>query len=237
MPQVVCEECGFRGSSLNERAHGVRHDEHLNGVRLRRLDRFERVGAIGAFQILLVRPDSDLFSRRRAERVSRRAIREPLFEGGYDKPTFYAENRYQIVPEMQSHALLAESRLRGVALVVIERRDRDAWFAWSDAEEKYVLASRQSAGVYWSLAHIWVLPAFRREGLATRLLEMAFRGFSMSPSTAGWLTPFSNGGYRLVRHFSPDGFWHAGGESAAVDSFARPFDYSPHPTPQSFKRF
>ena len=225
MPQVGCKECDFWGWSLAERAHLVQHDEHLHGVRLRRTQRFEQVGVIGSYQVLLVRPDSDLFSRRRAERIARRAIREPVFEGGYDNPTFYAENPYYIVPEMQTHAMVAEYGRRGIALLVIERRDRDAWFRWSEQDKGYALASRASAGVSWSIAHVWLLPAFRGQGLATRLLEMAFRGFSLDPSDVGWLTPFTRGGFRLVRHFSPAGFWHAGREPTMVDAFERPFSH------------
>src|SRR5690242_16433095 len=122
MPQVNCKECEFLGWSLEERAHRVQHDEYLNGVKLRQIDRFEHVGVIGSHHVLLVRPDSDLFSRRRTERLARRAIREPVFEGGYDNPTFYADNRYYIVPELQTHALVVEHDNRGIALAVIERR-------------------------------------------------------------------------------------------------------------------
>lgn len=229
MGQLICEECGFRGIaglSLFDRLHCVQHDEHGSGVRLRHLDRFEHVGAIRSFRILLVRPDSGLFARRRAERVSRRAIREPINEGGYDKPTFYAEDVYQIVPEMHSHALLLASDARGVGLVVIERRERSAWFRWSELDQGYRLDSEESGAPSWSVVHVWLLPTLRRRGLATELLEHAFRGFRVDPPAAGWLPPFTSRGFRLLRHFTPFGFWHSGYTPPAGDSFSRPFEGS-----------
>ena len=187
MAQLRCAECDFQGAGtfIGERLHRVRHDEHRNGVRLRTLNRFESVGTLGSCQVLLVRPDSDIFARRRTERVARRAVREPIFEGGYDTPTYYADNVYQIVPEMHSHALLVANDRRGVGLAVIERRSREAWYDWCAPDGAYQMATQDGAGVSWAIVHVWILPACRCRGLATQLLEFAFRGFGLDPTVAG----------------------------------------------------
>jgi GNAT superfamily N-acetyltransferase len=229
MAPIMCAKCGFRGFPgllFLEREHKVYHDEHFFGVRLRQLDRFECVGKIGNHKIFLIRPDSDPFARRRAERVSRRAIQEEIGEGGYDKPTFYADNPYQIVPAMQSHALLATCETRGVALLVIERRPRAAWFGWSEVEQAYLRKRKKAGGTAWSVAHVWVLPKFRRAGLGSAIIQNAFQGFNVEANSVGWLTPFTKAGFSLVRHFAPAGFWAAGYMPDAHDRYDRPFQPS-----------
>lgn len=224
MADILCAECGFRSfPGLQDREHRIFHDEHFSGVRLRHLDRFEAIGNVGPHQVLLIRPESDLFARRRAERVSRRSIQEDLGEGGYDKPTFYAEDVYQIVPEMQSHALIATNLTRGIGLVVIERRERAAWFEWSEDERAYMRASDEHGGTSWAIVHAWVLSEFRGQGLAKSILNIALEGFGIEAKAAGWLTPFTSAGFGLVRHFTPSGFWAAGYKPPAGDSFLRPF--------------
>jgi GNAT superfamily N-acetyltransferase len=226
MAQLICNECDYRGIASwphSVRIHQVHHDEHFHGVRLRRLDRFERISAIGSLRVFIVRPNSQIFARRRAERVSRRAISEPVGEGGYDKPTFYADDVYQIVPEMRTHAILIASELRGIGLVVVERRERDAWYEWSDQRERYELIDGSGVGGAWCIAHVWVLPTFRRQGIARRLLEITFDGFYQDPSESGWVTPFTAHGFALVRRFAPTGFWHAGYAARQPDASERPF--------------
>jgi len=96
------------------RPTAVLEDEATWGCRLRRVDLFETIGRIGELTALLVRPGSSAFSRRRAERVSRLAIREPSESGGFDSPTFYADDLYQHVPSLQTHALVGSLEGRGV---------------------------------------------------------------------------------------------------------------------------
>ncbi len=224
--QVMCTSCGYRGfESLSSfrRRHLIYHDEHFNGVRLRRLELFERVGSIGSADVLLVRPKSMRFARLRTERVARRAIEEPVFEGGYDKPTFYAENPYQIVPEHCSHALVVAQDCRGVGLLVFERRERRARYTWRENEAKYVLDIEHAAGPAWTVVHIWLLPSMRGNHIASQLLHLAFAGFGVSPDNAAWLSPFTPDGFRLLRRFAPEEFWAAGDEPPQSHVFPRPF--------------
>ena len=201
----------------------MQHSEHVSGVGLGRIEKYEHVGALGAFRILLVRPDDDSFTRRRAERVSRRAIREPVREGGYDAPTFFADDPYSIVPELQSHAVLIADGSCGVGLAVFERRQREIWYEWSESAEVYQLTSTSGAGVAWSIVHVWLLGSLRGRGLGVELLRICFEGFATEPSSGGWYTPFSQNGGRLVRRFAPSGFWYAGDAPLLLEDLPRPF--------------
>ena len=208
---------------MYRRAHCVFHDEYLLGVRLRRLDAFKHVGMIDDANVLLVRPDSRRFARLRAERVSRRAIEEPVDAGGYDKPTFYAENEYSIVPEFASHALLLSRHGRGIGLLVMERRVPRGRYRWDANAERYALTSEETRGTTWAVVHVWLLPSARGRGFATRLVEMGLQGFAVEPGEEAWLTPFTEGGFSLFRRIAPAGFWAAGNEYPRGDSFPRPF--------------
>jgi hypothetical protein len=227
--QIICDACGFRGLSHSpyfERRHVIYHDEHFNGVRLRRGDSFELVGRIDGAELYLVRPESPRFPRLRAERLSRRAIDEPVAEGGYDKPTFYAEDRYQIVPQHHTHALVLAQASRGVGLLVFERRERQARYDWEEAESHYVLAVGIPAGGAWTLVHIWLLPSLRQKGLATRMIKMVLSGLRTEPTAIVWQTPLTAAGFGLVRYFAPQFFWAAGDTPPQPDTFDRPFDTS-----------
>jgi hypothetical protein len=224
--QFVCEECGFRGLAgpASARAHIIYHDEHIHGVRLRRLELFEQVAQVQSHEILLVRPESHRFARLRAERVSRRAIEEPIDSGGYDKPTFYAENPYRVVHELHSHALILARNSRGCGLLVIERRDRDAWYGWEPSADRYRLESTSSAGAAWSIVHIWLLPSLRGQHLATALLDLALKGFGIARQDIGWHPPFTPNGFLLLRRFAPESFWASGDVARQPDQFPHPFD-------------
>jgi len=224
--QTTCPTCDYRyfeSLAFSRRKHLIHHDEHRNGVRLRRLDLFERVGGIDGAQVLLVRPESARFVRHRTERVARRAIEEPPFEGDYDKPTFYAEDRYQIVPEHFAHALVLAQGSRGVGLTVLERRERCARYEWLAEQDEYRACEEPAAGPSWAVMHVWVHPSMRGQHVASRLLTMAFSGFRMTPEETAWLTPFTPGGFRLLRRFCPEFFLAAGHEPPQFDSFPRPF--------------
>jgi GNAT superfamily N-acetyltransferase len=224
--EVICADCGFRGIASLEmfrRLHLVFHDEHLNGVKLRRLEQFERVGSIDGLDVLLIRPDSTRFSRLRAERVSRRAIAEPLEEGGYDKPMFYAESVYQIVPEHAAHALILAREARGVGMLVFERRYRAARYHWESATHRYAIHDDSKAGPTWAFVHIWLLPSLRGKNIGLRLVKFATEGIPVAAESIAWLTPFTSRGFALVRRFSPESVWAAGHETPGEDTYALPF--------------
>lgn len=210
---VACGVCGFDYSpdwSPSRREHVIRHHEWEHGVRLRRLDEFEEVGEVGGLRGLLVRPDSPLFLRRQAERVSRRSIREPVCEGGYDKPLYYAEPP-EAVPALHAHAVLLASGVYAVAILVLERRHVIERYRWA-ARPAFELVEELPEPVRWTIVHIWVMPALRGRGLGRGLARLAVEGVGETPDTIGWLSPFTKGGYRLMAGVTNVGFHRAWGQ-------------------------
>ena len=153
-----CEICDFdysEGWSASRRAHVIAHHEWEHGVCLRRLQVFEKVGQIQDCSVLLVRPSSPGFVKRRAERLSRRSIREPLDEGGFDKPLYFANGS---PVELLPHAMLLKHGRYGVGIAVLERRPVIEIYRWT-ARPTFELAHRLSETVRWTIVHVWLLPA------------------------------------------------------------------------------
>jgi ribosomal protein S18 acetylase RimI-like enzyme len=207
---LECGVCGFDywpDLSRDRREHIIRHHEWEHGVRLRRLEEFEEVGEVEGLKAFLVRPTSPLFLRRQAERVSRRSIREPLFEGGYDKPQYYAE-RPDSPPELHAHAVLLARGAYAVAMLVLIRRHVVERYRWTERPH-FELAEGLPDPVRWAIAHVWVLPDLRRRGLASGLVRLAAEGVGETPDSIGWLSPFTKAGRRLMARVTADGFHRA----------------------------
>jgi hypothetical protein len=210
---VACGVCGFDYSpdwSPSRREHVIRHHEWEHGVRLRSLDEFEEVGEVEGLKALLVRPDSRLFLRRQAERASRRSIREDVFEGGYDKPLYYAQPP-DAVPALHAHAVLLASDVYAVAILVLERRHVIERYGWTTRPE-FELVEALPGLVRWTIVHVWVMPALRGRGLGGGLVRLAIEGVGETPDTIGWLSPFTKDGYRLMAGVTSEGFHRAWGQ-------------------------
>jgi len=219
-----CDVCGFDytpGWSPSRREHVIRHHEWEDGVRLRRLGEFEDVGQVEGLRALLVRPTSPLFLRRQAERVSRRSIREPLMEGGYDKPTYYAEPP-DSTPALHAHAVLLAEGAHAVGVLVFERRHVYQRYRWTE-RPKFELVEELPDPVRWTIVHAWVLPASRGRGLGSGLARLAIEGVGETPDTVGWLSPFTEGGYRLMARVTADGFCRAWQEVPPFEEVPPPF--------------
>lgn len=218
---------GFTGAVRYAREHRVHHDEQLHGVRLRRIAPFEQVGPIDGLSMLLVRPESRLFVRQRAERVARRANRERVGEGGYDGPAYWADDPYRIVPELHAHAVIVARDTQGVGLIVLERRVRDAWWPWEPTRQGALdlLAGQARAGMpTWAVAYVWLHPDGRGHAIARRALAHTWAGFHMAADEVAWVTPFTTRGQRLGRAMVPAGLWQAGDPPVGTDLWRRPFD-------------
>lgn len=222
---MKCGVCGFDylpGWSSSRREHIIRHHEWEHGVRLRRLEDFEEVGQVEGLKALLVRPESPLFVRRQAERVSRRSIREPLSEGGYDKPQYYAD-----VPdspsELHAHALLLARGTDAVGILVLERRHVIERYRWTMRPD-FELEERLPDPVRWAVVHVWVLAGMRGRGLGGGLARLAVEGVGETPDTVGWLSPFTKNGYQLMARITGDGFHRAwNGELPPFEEVPPPF--------------
>jgi ribosomal protein S18 acetylase RimI-like enzyme len=196
--------------SPSRREHVIRHYEWEHGVRLRRLGDFEAVGEVEGLKALLVRPDAPLFQRRQAERVSRRSIREPVDEGGYDKPLYYAAPP-DAVPALHAHAVLLASGVHAVAILVLERRHVIERYRWTE-RPGFELVEELPEPVRWAIVHVWVMPALRGRGLGAGLVRLAVEGVGETPDTIGWLSPFTKDGYRLMACVTSEGFHRAWGQ-------------------------
>lgn len=202
----------------------VQADETSKGVRLRRTDRFELVSRVGNLEALLVRPNSNAFSRKRAERVSRLSVRGPTGEGGYGKPQFFADDPYQIVPALHAHALLLSNSARGVGIVVFERRCIRGFVSWCHESSRYGAIVEQPRSNCWAVVHIWLLPAFRGQGLSAALIGVLVSGLQTSLTDLAWLPPFSRGGTRFVKRLRAPRLWIADEKIPNSDAdFVSPF--------------
>jgi hypothetical protein len=196
---LECGECGFDylpDWSRSVRAHVIAHEEWLRGTRLGRPEAFECVGAVQEFRALLVRPSSCLFARRRAERLARRAIREPLNEGCCDKPLYFAEGP-DSPPELHAHALLLARGKCAVGMLVLERRPVFEFYRWT-IRPQFEPVGRLADTIRWTIVHVWLLPELRGHGTATGLVHLAVEGVRETPDTVGWLSPYTKAGLRLI---------------------------------------
>jgi hypothetical protein len=221
---VTCEICDYYYSSdwsSSRRAHVIAHDEWFRGVRLRRRQDFEDVGQIQDFQALLVRPSSSLFARHRAERVSRRSIREPIDEGGYDTPPYYAEGP-DSPTELSAHAVVLGRETHAVGIVVLERRPIIELYRWT-TRPHFELAAELPPTVRWAIVHTWLLPELRGRGVASDLVRAAVQGVNETPDTVGWLSPYTGAGWRLIERLTTAGFHRAICKLPPIENVPPPF--------------
>lgn len=179
----------------------IHADQSKFGVRLRRPDRMERVGRTSDLDVLLIRPSSSSFAKRRAEQVARLAMTEPLGEGGYGTPQYYAGDPYNIVPELHAHALLLCHQARGVGMLVCERRPVLGHLEWQRDLNNYGELVDEPSNVRWAVVHIWVMSQHRKKGAATGMIKILANGLHLKPSELAWMPPFSTGGKAMLRSF------------------------------------
>jgi hypothetical protein len=189
------------------RDHVIADEEWLRGTHLGRPEAFESVGGVQEFRALLVRPSSCLFARRRAERLARRAIREPLGDGGYDKPIYFAEGP-DSPPELHAHALLLARGKCAVGMLVLERRPMLEFYRWT-IPPHFRLVRRLADTIRWTIAHVWLLPELRGRGTAACLVHLAVEGVRETPDTVGWLSPYTAAGFQLIARVTKEGFHRA----------------------------
>jgi hypothetical protein len=157
--------------------------------------------------------------------VSRRSIREPIFEGGYDVPQYYADERFS--PRvLNAHALLVARESFGVGILVLERRPVIQHYRWTSRPEFELLNSIDDL-VRWSIAHIWLHPKVRGQGIADEMVRVAAQGVCETPDTIGWLSPITRRAFHLMARVTVDGFHRAVQDLPPSETVTRPFVQNP----------
>lgn len=191
--------------------HALAHSRVACGVAFRTRDGFEEVGAAAGLRFFLVSPRSAPIQRQRAERLSRSAAKKPVDLGGYDLPPYFADNPYQTPAILAPHVLLAAHDRHLVAMTVFEWRALGQLYRWSATDGGYKQAEDHLAMDRWAVIHIWVIPSFRGRGLGRELVTRMADISATEPPSLGWMTPFTSGGFAILRSLSPDQFFRVDG--------------------------
>lgn len=216
----MCDFDFSEGWSASRHAHVIAHHEWEHGVRLRHTAQFELVGNAQEFDLLLVRPFSSKYARSRAERISRRSIREPVSEGGYDKPLYFAHcSPLVLLP----HAVLLVRAGYAVGIAVLERRPIMELYRWTNRPH-FELVQRIPNTVRWAIVHAWLLPSLRGRGVGTEFVRQTITGVRETPDTVGWLSPYTPAGLRLIARLTMIGFHRAVSDLPSWERVERPFD-------------
>jgi len=96
---------------------------------------------------------------------------------------------------------------RAIALLVLERCShlwRSTWAEY-DAEVQPPLVSKEANR--WTVSFVWVLPKYRKQGIADRLVRTAASWAKIPVGQFAWHTPFTESGGRLVRRHCPQVFF------------------------------
>ena len=163
-------------------------DSALSGERVLYRDRRSR--------ITLVESQTPLDQRRRAYNVALGAESDLCFDG-WAKDLFRWERNLLL--------LLGHSSDQIVALLALERRQCDARACdWDDLSASPESWYWQPISERWIVSAIWTLAAYRREGHATRLINVAAEHLNLPASRFGWNSDisFSEAGVRFVKQHS-----------------------------------
>lgn len=186
------------------RLHRREHDEWLHGVRSRRRG-WQRVGETGngqeGYVLTDVGPRSPLAQRRVAEKVGRWGNRETRYDFG----VYHAESRR--IRDAEVHALLVWRDDRAVGILILDRRDQEAFFRWEELRPGQPLRLTPAVPKRWTVAFMWVHRDHRRKGVGSALLFAAARVAGVRVADLGWVVPFSDPGEAPARQHCPDGFW------------------------------
>jgi len=198
---IKCECGALYCSDLSDdvRIHKRQHDEWANGVKS---DAFSApIGTHGGYRFTIVPPTARLAARMVAERLGRIGNRETHYDGG----VYHSDG--QGLQEHQIHALLAWYGRRAIGILVLDRREREAYLRWDDAVPGHSYRLTPARPPRWSVSYAWVNPAHRRKGLASALFHAAASFAGVAVSDLGLLAPFTEGAEALARKNSPAGFW------------------------------
>jgi ribosomal protein S18 acetylase RimI-like enzyme len=202
---TMCE-CGYWHAASRDALHRSVHDQYLYGAPAKPLKDDEVVAEADGVQIILVRPTALAAQRKRVEKIGYVANREMH----YDTGVYHATER-EYHRDSDVHALLALREGRVIAMVLLGRRKSIYKGFWNDTEPPSPLPAQrvETEGNRWTVCFVWVLPKFRRSGLARKLVEEASRFCGVPVQELCWYWPFSDAGAQLAHRLCPKDIWLA----------------------------
>lgn len=111
--------------------------------------------------------------------------------------------------ERDAHIFIYVKDGRGVGLLCLDRRTMVRTCSWDADSVKYTCDDGSDLRLMWSIGYVWVHEKYRKNGLASRFLNIILRSMDVSIDEIGWYSPFSNDGEKFIRKLCPTRFFIA----------------------------
>lgn len=197
-------ECGFRyvvGHPEDEEQHAHIHAEYLSGPVIPVVHQVLPIAIDGALTIHLVDGTCPISIRRSFAHVAMVAQRSmPRYPSGYDGTVTEDDQRLYVAADGE-HI---------VAMVLTSFDDRFWRLAWRTDGSIELVDQTASDHQSQKIARVWTAAAYRRKGLACRLVATVSRLLPCDLNNLGWELPFTPGGARVVKRLCPESFWGRG---------------------------
>jgi|GEM_PF-3333841 len=177
--------------------HRKYHNEFVYGIRARISKSDVLLEQVDDLKVVLVSPTSPASQRKRAERIAFRVKRETHF----DFASYHADETSDKDSPLVFIGVINE---RAVAFLVLRKNTHSVKVTWDfyDKKDRGTIPLRPDER--WSIAMVWTLPDRRRQGLATKLINVAYRYLNIPVLEMAWTTPFTEFGYPLAKKISPN---------------------------------
>ena len=198
---MQCTECGFGYDPDypdNVEMHNEYHDKIVNGLYAPKIESDMIVWQQNDSRITVVNFLSPCVQRMRAEETGRLANKDTKF----DLPP-YVHNEQ--LDGRNVHLFLLHKRDRIIGFLAIELRDHVKKFTWPSYDNSVGMELPRKMPV-WSIGLIWTHRKYRRQGLASILVEVATSHFSIEMQSVGWYTPFTDDGRKFAKKIYPSWF-------------------------------
>lgn len=198
---MICPECRMDyvpNYDEDEKEHKKYHDKIVNGIYAPEVKSDKVVWHEDNYRITVVNYISPLAQKKRAEETGLIANKDTHFD-------FVPYYHKEALDERNIHLFLLFRESRIIGLLIIERRDSVKQFSW--AEYETAAGSELPKGeAVWSIGLIWVHHKYRKQGLGSKLVQVAASFFGIMIQSIGWYTPFTNDGKQLAKSLCIDSF-------------------------------
>jgi hypothetical protein len=194
-------DCGLSyvpGHPDDETYHAQIHAEYLSGPEIPVIRLLSPCATDGPLPIYVVDGTCLEAIRCALARVAMVAHRSmPEYPAGYDGT----------VTEDDQRLYLAADGARIVAMALTTLDDAFWRLAWQADGSLTLIEPVASISRSHKIARVWTAAAYRRRGLALRLIQTASGLLPCAIADLGWELPFTPGGARLVQCLCPEVFW------------------------------